>query len=63
MKKILLILLVVMVIALTFSGAALAHEPQPGCSGLDQAHARTHASGTQGEQILHRLLDAMGCGH
>ncbi|MDX1612854.1 MAG: hypothetical protein R3300_01015 [Candidatus Promineifilaceae bacterium] len=63
MKKRILILLLVIILALTVSGAALAHAPEPGCSGLDQAHDQIHASDTQGEHVLHHLRDAMGCTH
>lgn len=63
MKKTLLILLLITIMALAFSGAGLAHEPQPGCAGLDQAHDQIHGSDTPGEQKLHDLRAEMGCSH
>jgi hypothetical protein len=63
MKKLMIILIVVLLVAFTVVGVAFANPPEPACNGLDVAHAKIHGSGTQGELTLHDLRIANHCAH
>ncbi len=63
MKKLIIVLIVVSLIALLIAIPAFANPATPACNGLDVAHARIHSSGTQGELQLHDLRIAKHCGH
>lgn len=51
------------IIAVGAAAPAAAGDPTPACNGLNRAHERVHASGTQGELQLHDLRLANHCGH
>ena len=63
MKKLIIVLFVVLLIAMVVAIPAFANPPTPACNGLDVAHAGIHGSGTQGEVQLHDLRIAKHCGH
>ena len=63
MKKLIIVLFVVLLIAMVVAIPAFANPPNPACNGLDVAHDRIHDSGTQGELQLHDLRTANHCGH
>ncbi len=63
MKKLIIVLILVSLIALLVAIPAFADPPTPACNGLDVAHGRIHGSGTQGELQLHDLRDANHCSH
>ncbi len=63
MKKLIIVLIVVLLIAMVVAVPAFANSPTPACNGLDVAHGRIHASGTQGELQLHDLRAANHCSH
>ena len=61
MKKLIIILILVSLIAVLVAIPAFANPPAPACNGLDVAHDRIHSSGTQGEYQLHDLRVANHC--
>ncbi len=63
MKKLIIVLFVVSLIAMMLAIPAFANPPNPACNGLDVAHSGIHSSGTQGEMRLHDLRAANHCGH
>ena len=63
MKKLIILLIVISMMALLFTVPAFADAPTPACSGLDVAHDQIHGSATQGELQLHALRDAKHCDH
>ena len=63
MKKLIIVLILVSLMAMMFAIPALANPPTPACNGLNVAHGRIHASGTRGELRLHDLRAANHCGH
>ena len=63
MKKLIILLLVISMMALVLAVPAFANAPSPACNGLDVAHDQTHGSSTQGELQLHALRDANHCDH
>jgi hypothetical protein len=63
MKRLIIVLLVVMMIALLITIPAFANPPNPACNGLDVAHDRIHGSLTQGELQLHNLRAENHCSH
>jgi hypothetical protein len=63
MKKLIIVLFVVSLMVMMFAIPAFANPATPACNGLDVAHSRIHASGTQGELQLHDLRIANHCGH
>ena len=63
MKKLIIVLIVVSLIALLAAIPAFANPPTPACNGLNVAHSQIHASGTQGELQLHDLRIANHCSH
>lgn len=63
MKKLIILVIVISMMALLFAVPAFANPPTPACKGLDVAHDQIHDSATQGELQLHALRDANHCGH
>ncbi len=63
MKKVIIVLILVSLIAMLVAIPAFANPPTPACNGLDEAHENIHASGTQGELQLHDLRVSNHCGH
>ncbi len=63
MKKLIIVLIVVSLIALLIAVPAFANPPTPACNGLDVAHTQIHTSSTKGELQLHDLRLANHCGH
>ncbi len=63
MKKLIIVIILVSLIALLAAIPAFANPPAPACNGLNVAHSKIHASGTQGELQLHDLRAAKHCGH
>lgn len=63
MKKLIIVIILVSLIALVVAIPAFAEPPTQACNGLNVAHSQIHASGTQGELQLHDLRIANHCGH
>ena len=63
MKKVIIVLILVSLIAMLVAIPAFANAPTPACNGLNVAHEQIHSSGTQGELQLHDLRAANHCGH
>ena len=63
MKKLIIVLILVTLIALLLTIPAFANPPTPACNGLNVAHGRIHDSETQGEHQLHTLREANHCKH
>ena len=63
MRRLLTTLAIAIAMAVGLALPAAANPPRPACNGLNQAHTKIHASGTQGELQLHDLRMASHCGH
>ena len=63
MKKLIIVLILVSLIALLVAIPAFANAPTPACNGLDVAHEQVHGSMTKGELQLHDLRGANHCSH
>lgn len=63
MRRILISAAITVIMVIGVAGPATANPSNAACNGLDRAHARIHASGTQGELTLHDLRVANHCGH
>jgi hypothetical protein len=63
MRRLLISAAMAVIMAIGAAGPATANPPNAACNGLDRAHQRVHASGTQGELTLHDLRVANHCGH
>ena len=63
MKKLIIVLFVVLLVAMMVAIPAFANPSTPACNGLDVAHSEIHEDGTQGELQLHDLRAANHCGH
>ena len=61
MKKLIIVLIVVSLIALLVAIPAFANPPTPACNGLDVAHEQIHGTGTQAEYQLHTLREVNHC--
>ena len=63
MKKLIIVLFVVLLVAMMVAIPAFANPATSACNGLDVAHSQIHSSGTEGELQLHDLRIANHCGH
>jgi hypothetical protein len=63
MRRLLISAAIAVVMAIGVAGPATANPPNAACNGLDKAHDRIHASGTEGEFVLHDLRVVNHCGH
>ena len=63
MRRLLTTLAIAIAMAVGLALPAAANPARPACNGLNQAHSKIHASGTQGELQLHDLRIANHCGH